>query len=302
MPPTKKKQKKLPPPRKKPPAPRAAVGRTRRTSDVPLDLRKEREVFVRTFLRKGVELTESLLEENRQLTTELGRMREDNARLRKQVASDDAIRDLIRTIDGLEREKLDLLNRSSELEQVSRRHEGRQAEIEQELNDLANLYVASVQLHAALTPRRVVRHIKELLAQLIGAERYVIYVIDPGERRARPIGSEGVPASALGPVELSSGLVGEVMTTGLTWVSQEEPLSRGSLEAPIAVIPLRIEDKSVGAIAIVSLLTQKPGWVPVDHELFKLLGDQAGIALAGANLFSKSRGALDALAGLAETL
>lgn len=299
MPPTKKKNKPMP---KKRPAPKSSAGRARRASEVPVDLRKEREVFVRTFLRKGVELTESLLEENRQLTTELGRVRGDNARLRKQVASDDAIRDLIRTIDGLEREKLDLLNRSSELEQVTRRHEGRHAEIEQELNDLANLYVASVQLHAALTPRRVVRHIKELLAQLIGAERFVIYVIDPGERRARPVGSEGVAASSLGPIDMASGLVGEVMTTGLTWVSQEAPLSRGSLETPIAVIPLRVEEKSVGAIAILSLLTQKRSWAPVDHELFKLLGDQAGIALAGANLFSKARGALDALAGLAETL
>jgi len=299
MPPTKNKPQHKP---RKRPAPKVAIGRTRRTSDIPLDLRKEREAFVRTFLRKGVELTESLLEENRQLTGELGRMREDNARLRKQVASDDAIRDLIRTIDGLEREKLELLNRSTELEQVSRRHEGRHAEIEQELNDLANLYVASVQLHAALTPRRVVRHVKELLAQLIGAESFVIYVIDPGEKRARPVGSEGVPAAALGPIDLGSGLVGEVMTTGLTWVSQEAPLRRGSVEQPIAVIPLRIEDKPVGAIAIVSLLTQKRGWVPVDHELFKLLGDQAGVALAGANLFSKARGPLDALAGLAETL
>jgi len=302
----------MPPARKKKPSPqkpartqspsKAPASRARRTSDVPLDLRKEREVFVRTFLRKGVELTESLLEENRQLTREMARMREDNARLRKQVASDDAIRDLIRTIDMLEVEKTDLLTRSTELEQASRMHEGRQAEIEQELNDLANLYVASVQLHAALTPRRVLRHVKELLAQLVGAEAFVIYVVDPGGMVARPIGSEGLAFDRLEPVDLGRGIVGEVVTTGLAWVSQQEPLRPGSVTSPIAVIPLRLEERMVGAISIVRLLTQKSGWVQVDHELFKLLGNQAAIALAGANLFAKAPGPLDALSGLSETL
>ena len=97
----------------------------RRTSDAPVDLTKEREAFVRTFLRKGVELTEDLLRENQELQSEMSRLQIDNARLRAQVASDDAIRELLRTVDALEQEKKDLMSRSRELEQATRKHQGR---------------------------------------------------------------------------------------------------------------------------------------------------------------------------------
>ena len=80
----------------------------------------------------------------------------------------------------------------SQLEQATRRHEGRYAAIEQELNDLANLYVASFQLHSTLKPPHVLQHIRELLAQLVGAECFVIYVLSDDGKLAMPVGSEGV--------------------------------------------------------------------------------------------------------------
>jgi hypothetical protein len=113
--------------------------RTERASDAPLDLVKERETFVRSFLKKGVEYTEALLRENLEIREELLSLRTENTRLRAQVASDDAIRDLLRTVDRLEQERNALLERSHQLEESRRRHEGRAAEIEQEVNDLANL-------------------------------------------------------------------------------------------------------------------------------------------------------------------
>ena len=187
----------------------------KRTSDAPLDVTKEREAFVRTFLRKGVELTEDLLRENQELQSELTRLQMDNARLRAQVASDDAIRELLRTVDALEREKTDLMNRSRELEQATDRHQGRYTEIEIELNDLANLYVASFQLHVTLAPRRVVRNVKELLAQLVVAEGFVLYIVDPDGRHARAVGSEGVHEHEIAPVQLGDGKIGEAIATGI---------------------------------------------------------------------------------------
>jgi hypothetical protein len=42
-----------------------------RGSDLPVNLLKEREAFVRSFLRKGVEYTELLLRENQDIRREL---------------------------------------------------------------------------------------------------------------------------------------------------------------------------------------------------------------------------------------
>ncbi len=274
----------------------------KRTSDAPVDLTKEREAFVRTFLRKGVELTEDLLRENDVLQSQLSSLQIENARLRAQVASDDAIRELLRTVEALEQEKKELMQRSRELEQAKDKHQGRYTEIEQELNDLANLYVASFQLHVALAPRRVLRNVKELLAQLVGAESFVIYIVEPDGKHAQPVGSEGIAESELGPVQLGAGKIGESLATGIASMQTAAPLTGGTLEEPLAVIPLQADGRCVGAIAILSLLAQKTSWASVDEELFHLLGAHAATALIAASLFSRTSGPAAALAGLREQL
>src|SRR5512139_2374817 len=185
--------------------PQDDVERANRASDVPQDLVEEREVFVRSFLKKGVEYTELLLHENQDLRDELNALRRDNASLRAQVASDDAIRDLLRTVERLERERKELMARSAELEESRRQYEGRAQEIEQEVNDLANLYIASYQLHASLSVRRVVRHLRDMIGQLVGAYGFVIYLVDPDGKMAHPIASAQLPESDIVPVVVGEG-------------------------------------------------------------------------------------------------
>ncbi len=266
------------------------------------DVTRERETFVRTFLRKGVEFTEELLLENDELRRRINILEADSAALRAQVKSDDAIRDFLRNIERLELEKRSLLEKSSQLEQASRRHEGRYAAIEQELNDLANLYVASFQLHSTLKPAHVLQHVKELLAQLVGAERFVVYVLNDQGTQAIPVGSEGILESELVPIHVGEGAIGSVCSTGVSAVRQGDPLGAGSLQQPLAVLPMLVDGQTVGVIAIVQLLEQKHAWVQVDQELFHLLGSHAAAALLAAHLYQKESDLLSALAGLGESL
>lgn len=274
--------------------------RDERASDRPADLGREREVFVRQFMRKGVELTEGLLEENKSLRSELAQAQREIARLRAQVASDDAIRDLIRKIESLEAERNKLLARSSALEESTRRTEHRNVEVEQELHDLANLYIASSHLHSTLSVRGVTRHLKELLQQLIGAEQFAIYLLD-GRGVASPIAQDGFGTDELEPVRPGEGAIGEVLMTGVPRV-HDRVAEAGSLENPVAVIPLMVRDKAVGAIAIVSLFRQKEVWAAVDRELFNLLGSHAATALIAANLYAEVEGPLKALGGVHDHL
>lgn len=272
--------------------------RRRRTSDVPVDLGRERETFVRQFLRKGVELTEGLIDENKELRSQLAQAQRENAALRAQVASDDAIRDLLRKIESLEHDRKKLVERSSELEESTRRTEHRNVEVEQELHDLANLYIASSHLHSTLSVRGVMRHLKELLQQLVGAETFVIYLMDETDDEARPVGWDGVEdPESLAKIPRGEGAVGEVLITGVARVHERVGAS-GTLESPVAVIPLMVRDEAVGAIAIASVFEQKEVWAPVDHELFKLLGSHAATALIAANLYADAEGAHQALRGL----
>lgn len=270
-----------------------------RTSERP-DLRAERETFVRNFLHKGVELTEDLIRENRGLETQLQKYQEENSRLRAQLASNDAIRELLQTIESLQQERTGLLNRSDELEKAHEVHVERYSAVEQELNDLASLYIASFQLNATLSARRVVRHICELLEQLVGAQSFVVYVVSQDGKRALPVGSRGRGNTALLPsLSAEEGPIGDVVLTGVARVfAPEDPREPGD---PIALLPLSFEQEVVGVIAVDSLLPHKRGWVRVDEELFKLLSSHGATALIAANMYEKQQvSARAALAGLAE--
>ena len=64
---------------------------------------------------------------------------------------------------------------------------------------------------------------------------------------------------------------------------------------PPAVIPLRVDDRVVGTIAIFSTLSQKNKFDQVDFELFKLLGQHAAQALVAASLFAQAEQKLPGL-------
>jgi len=273
--------------------------RDRRASDIPLDLDRERETFVKSFFRQGVEFTERLLGENTVLREQMGELSRHNARLRAQVASDDAIRDLLKTIEKLEREKEHLLDRSNALERTHRLEEGRSEELEHELNDLANLYIASYQLHTSLSPRRVIRQLKDMLCQLVGARAVVFYAVNTGQEVV-PIGTEGIEADGLEKLVVGEGPVGEACLTGLLYMRDD--VQPGTPSSPVAVVPMMVEGRPVGAISIVSMLPQKRGWVSVDRELFKLLGAHAGTALIAANVYARIHDPIEALDGIIENL
>ena len=258
--------------------------RTGRSDAPPQDLKKERDQFLRTFT-KGARLTEESIAEFERMQGRLSELESENAELRAKVQADSAIRELLDKIAELERDKSDLLNRTQKAEAVSNEFSTRFHEIEGEFANLANLFVASNQLHASLSPRGVTRRIKEVLAQLVGAERYCIYLADRDRQELVPVAFEGVRGEELSPSPVDNGPVGTVFQSGEASVVEDSDPSKGSLLRPAAIVPLSVDDQVVGVIAIFSTLSQKTRFDTIDFELFKLLGQHAASALVSASLF-----------------
>lgn len=252
----------------------------------PPDLRSERDKFVKTFTR-GSRLTDEFIQDYERLLDRLQELETENAALRARIAADRAVRDLVTKIEKLESEKRELLSRTSKAEATTNQFTARVQEVETEFSNLANLYVASNQLHSSLSPRGVTRRIKEVLAQLVGAECYSMYLVNGEGTELVPIASEGVPGGKLIPVPVAGTRLGDVQRTGAAAVDEEGDPSRGALDQPAAVIPLSVDDRVVGVIAIFSTLAQKTRFDAVDFELFKLLGQQAASALVSASLFAQ---------------
>jgi hypothetical protein len=275
-------------------------------TDLAAQLKTQRDSFVHTFFKKGAEFTEELMRENERLRKALGDLEGENASLRTQLASDEAIRDLLRKIASLEREKSTLLSHVHEAEAVSTRFLSRHAQIEEELSNLASLHVASYHLHSTLRLPLVVRHLRELLAQIIGARSFAIYVADESMSELRPLASEGLEADKVASVRIGGAEIADFIahTIERVFLTGDPFVSDGSLadtSGLIACLPMKIDEKKLGVIVIFALFPQKEQLVPADYELFKMLGLHAAAALVGAGLFTGSTGKLpgvEALKGL----
>lgn len=276
----------------------------RPSAAVAAELKEKRDAFLHTFFQRGAELTDELVKENRRLRDQLAGVEEQNASLKTQLASDQAIRELLSKIDDLEREKSRLLSTVHEQEEITSRVSNRFSEVESELESFANLYVASFQLHGSLRVRSVMRNVKELLCQLVGARSLAVYFIDEGERRLLPIASEGVDMASLPAITVRDGttsdpvdaVIERVYLTGVPHMADGE----GAVP-PAACIPLQLEDRIVGVIALYSLLEHKKRFVTVDRELFKLLGAHAGGALVAAQLWKEAENKLPTAEALRES-
>ena len=265
------------------------------TSDTPArDLLKQKEEFLKS-LGIGTRLSEEMLAEYEHLVERLRVLESENAQLRAAVETNQAVRELLAKIERLEREKEDLVHQFRAVEASSSGFSERFQEIESELGNLANLLVASRQLHASLSPRSVMRRVKEVLAQLVGAERYAIYFVNGDKSALVPIASEGLTGEELANCPTGSGTLGAVFSSGRSLITDEGDPSHGTLANPPAVLPLTVDEKTVGVIAVYSTLAQKTRFDTVDYELFNLLGTQAAWALVSATLFAAAEHRLPGL-------
>jgi GAF domain len=257
--------------------------------------------FIQTFFKRAGEFTEELLRENERLRFRILQL-EEEARIRgssgtSAPSSSGPLRELVSRIEQLELERDKLLTRFQSVERENMDFADRSKEIERENNNLANLYVASFQLHSTMDLREVTQIILEILLNFVGAKTFAVLLLDEPEGVLRPLAAEGVARSAVPLVKAGEGVIGGVVATGQPLIDATPHREPRNLERPLIVTPLRIKEKVVGAIVIWEFLQQKTELQDVDYELFNLLAAHAAFALQGAKLAHELHGRAPALWG-----
>lgn len=229
--------------------------------------------YVERVRQDAQRYSRELLQENESLRKLVVSLEAEKRRLGEQLQS---IRD---EADRFGREQADLQKRLLEIERESRRFEEQFVEVERQNSNLANLYVASYQFAGTLDRDRVLQVIQEILANLVGSEEIAVFELDEEGAALRLLAANGVEGGAFSRVAKGAGVIGTVAASGETWIAGESAPAEGAEEHLTACVPLRLEDKVTGAIAIFRLLPQKSGLEPVDRELFDLLATHAAMAL-----------------------
>lgn len=237
---------------------------------------------------RGTELTRQLLDESARLRRRL--VEESNASTREgepSAGEQAALRDWIEKIDALRNENRGLLDELRFAEARNQSWAARHAEIEERHNDLANLYVASYQLHASYDPDEVVAAISEIVINLIGAEVFALYSCDTESGRLTPVACEGRPLSSFPALMVGTGIIGAAVAEGTLYAAPPVTREDGvhSESEPVAVIPLYVRGSALGAIALYKLFDQKSGLSELDRQLFDLLASHGATALLSSRLF-----------------
>ncbi len=100
------------------------------------------------------------------------------------------------------------------VEEENKDFANRYIEVEAENNNLANLYVASYQLHSTLDFSESLKIILEIVMNLIGAEEFSIMMLDEKTNEMTIVAQEGMGPEARASVKLGDGIIGKAAKAG----------------------------------------------------------------------------------------
>lgn len=215
--------------------------------------------------------TQGLLLENQKLRAIVATLESENRQL--EVGLQQGMSELGRLRERLEEVKQDNQQYSEEFQRI-----------EQQSSNLSNLYVASYQLHSSVDRQAVLQAIQEIVINLIGSEEIAIFECG-ANGRFHMIASCGVGEWDFAPFRLGEGPIGSHLVDGEVYINRTASLQPNSITA---CVPLKINDRIIGAIAVFRLLAHKAGLESLDHELFALLGVHASTALYCATLHGQA--------------
>lgn len=249
---------------------------------------KEGDGYARSVFDDTQRYIHKLLDANDQTRRKLAAVESEKTMLeRERLAAREEIVGLREQLGRCRDNHAELQRRLVEVENESRGYAGEYLQLEKRNSNLVNLYVASYGLHGTLDRTAVLQSIKEIVINLVGSEELAVLELD--DDGFLMADSFGVGDEECAGLSGAAGLVGRVVATGEPWVDgRSDDSERTPAEEHLtACIPLKVEDKVFGAIAIFRLLPQKSnGLVDVDYELLDLLAAQAGTALFCSTLYA----------------
>jgi hypothetical protein len=215
---------------------------------------------------------------------------------------EDARRSLECAEDETAKRTQELSGRIQDLEQNLSEMEQLLVRTERQAAQLANLYVATYQLHASLEVSDVRAAIADIAVNLLGAGRFTILLED--EAGALVVALEGGGPEQVQAADAAIGNAPSVVYAGgdglLDACLRQGTPQFGPAEGSelLAAVPFVRQGQVVGVLAIRAFLSHKPGLDADDHELLDLMAAHAASALVAARAFYVSQRKLTAYEGL----
>jgi nitrate/nitrite-specific signal transduction histidine kinase len=264
-------------------------------------LQKGKEIL--HILEESKEFTKSLLTMNEKLRYQNTSLKREIEELNKELKISQSPAQK-REIELLKKELEQLKARYLEVEEENKDFAAQYIQVEEQNNNLANLYIASYQLHSTLDFSEVIQIITEIIINLIGAEKFSIFLLDEKRQELGGVAAEGMDSDIGRHITLGEGIVGTVAEKGEIYLMEAKKIEESYRQnRPIACVPLMIKKHLIGIIVVYKLLEQKKeGFTNIDYELFSLLAGHAATAIYSAKLYSHVERKLNTIESFMELL
>ncbi len=149
---------------------------------------------------------------------------------------------------------------------------------------LLNLLVSVRSLVESSSAQEALRGLRDILVNVVGIAEFVVYALDEPADSLVPIGGAGEPFVVGARLPLRTSWIGSVVLAGdlLITPTRREPSRQLDLDA-VAVVPLRVIDRVLGAIVVTRVLPQREALGACDRDILGLLGAYAATAIIAAD-------------------
>jgi len=246
------------------------------------------EGAVRAYVRSK-NFVDEIMRENERLRYKAFHLQQELSGISR--APDDKHRDVLSENQQLRRQLEEIKAQFDALNRENEDFRQRYQEVEHQNENLLNLYVSGYQLHSTLNEESVITIIREILLNLVGAEVFGIWLLDAECGRMKLVSVTDECGLLEGNPTLLPAERWEALRGGEPWYAAAgSGVCKG---APLSCIPLKLEERTVGVLAIFKLLEQKEGFTSLDQEILGLLAAQAAATLIGARTFTRSGSVLE---------
>jgi GAF domain-containing protein len=143
---------------------------------------------------------------------------------------------------------------------------------------LAELVAATSRLHGTRQRDEALSAVREMVVNVVGAERLAVFEMDAAGARLILAGSLGVDPRPFHAIRVGSGPIGRVAQTGAAYVAGRST-SGDDADGLTACVPLKVHGRVIGAIAIFALVAPSPAPGAPDEDLLELLAAHAATML-----------------------
>jgi len=156
------------------------------------------------------------------------------------------------------------------------------AQARRRIAELTPAHVVAQRLHASLDRKQVILALEEIVAGLVGCEQLAVFELVGAPEVLTLVAAVGVPGESNDSTYPGAARIAHGVASGETWLAPAGAADSGDEPPLSACIPLKVDGRVTGALALYRMLDHRGALEPADLPLLEMLSTHAGIALAAS--------------------